>query len=162
MDGIRALKVVRSLVLGVSQLERICQSTLKANELPTQEPVSNVEKKAICPENALKTKTEAEVASSAETKATEQRTAPTKKPTTDQKAPASNAVKPDTNLLNAQSRKKPARNAIKKAMHPQTALKTNLERAAASNAENLDTELETAPTLKNPDPTNETPTWKTE
>jgi hypothetical protein len=115
----------------------------------TLEPASNVETKAICLENALRIKErEAEAASSAEVKATWQRTAREKK---DLREAASNVERWATSLLTAQFRRK------------KSLLLKSKEREDASNVERTVIEPETVQTLQWRSPEQEeveTPTWK--
>lgn len=152
------------LALGIKE-EKICQSILK-NDLQILELASNVEKKAICLENALKIRKEEEEedASNVEVKVTWQKTVQMKKQLLDQKEAASNVGRWDINLLIVQFRKRVAQNVETKDIAKIIVHQTLQRKVDASNVGKMAIEQENARILhrKDQEETKEIQTWKIE
>lgn len=152
------------MALGIKE-EKICQSILK-NDLQILELASNVEKKAICLENALKIRKEEEEedASNVEVKVTWQKTVQTKKQLLDQKEAASNVGKWDISLLIVQFRKRIAQNVETKDIAKIIVHQTLQRKVDASNVGKMAIEQENARILprKDQEEAKEIQTWKIE
>lgn len=152
------------MALGIKE-EKICQSILK-NDLQILELASNVEKKAICLENALKIRKEEEEedASNVEVKVTWQKTVQMKKQLLDQKEAASNVGKWDISLLIVQFRKRIAQNVETKDIAKIIVHQTLQRKVDASNVGKMAIEQENARILprKDQEETKEIQTWKIE
>lgn len=152
------------MALGIKE-EKICQSILK-NDLQILELASNVEKKAICLENALKIRKEEEEedASNVEVKVTWQKTVQMKKQLLDQKEAASNVGRWDINLLIVLFRKRVAQNVETKDIAKIIVHQTLQRKVDASNVGKMAIEQENARILhrKDQEETKEIQTWKIE